>query len=52
LDGMSYSGRFLSFLASDSVPVKSSVYEEWFTDWIQPWYVCVCVLLLIFFFFN
>ena len=47
LDGMSYSGRFLSFLASDSVPVKSTVYEEWFTDWIQPWYVCV--LLLIFF---
>jgi hypothetical protein len=37
LDGMSYSGRFLSFLASDSVPIKSTVYEEYFTEWIQPW---------------
>ncbi len=39
LDGMSYSGRFLAFLASDSVPIKATVYEEWFSDWIQPWYV-------------
>ena len=38
MDGMSYSGRFLSFLASDSVPLKSTVYEEYFSDWIQPWY--------------
>lgn len=37
LDGMSYSGRFLAFLASDSVPIKATVYEEWFSDWIQPW---------------
>ncbi|KAJ3752502.1 hypothetical protein EV360DRAFT_88684 [Lentinula raphanica] len=37
LDGMSYSGRFMSFLASDSVPVKSTVYEEFFSDWIEPW---------------
>ncbi|KAF5366142.1 hypothetical protein D9757_010945 [Collybiopsis confluens] len=37
LDGMSYSGRFMSFLASDSVPVKSTVYEEFFGDWIEPW---------------
>ncbi|KAJ3514417.1 hypothetical protein NLJ89_g2388 [Agrocybe chaxingu] len=37
LDGMSYSGRFLAFLASDSVPIKSTVYDEFFTDWIQPW---------------
>ncbi|KXN89203.1 Beta-1,2-xylosyltransferase 1 [Leucoagaricus sp. SymC.cos] len=22
---------------SDSVPVKASVYEEWFVDWIEPW---------------
>lgn len=36
-DGMSYSGRFLAFLASDSVPVKSTVYAEFFSDWIQPW---------------
>ena len=38
MDGMSYSGRFLSFLASDSVPLKATVYEEYFSDWIQPWY--------------
>lgn len=37
LDGMSYSGRFMSFLASDSVPVKSTVYEEFFGEWIEPW---------------
>lgn len=37
MDGMSYSGRFMSFLASDSVPIKSTVYEEFFSDWIQPW---------------
>lgn len=37
-DGMSYSGRFMAFLASDSVAVKSTVYEEFFSDWIQPWY--------------
>ncbi|GLB39561.1 putative lipopolysaccharide-modifying enzyme [Lyophyllum shimeji] len=36
-DGMSYSGRFMAFLASDSVPVKATVYEEYFSDWIQPW---------------
>lgn len=38
LDGMSYSGRFMAFLASDSVPIKATVYEEFFSDWIQPWY--------------
>lgn len=43
LDGMSYSGRFMSFLASDSVPVKATVYTEFFSDWIQPW--CVLVFL-------
>jgi len=37
MDGMGYSGRFLSFLASDSVPIKSTVYDEFFSDWIQPW---------------
>ncbi len=37
LDGMSYSGRFMAFLASDSVPLKATVYEEFFSDWIQPW---------------
>ncbi|KAL0566423.1 hypothetical protein V5O48_015589 [Marasmius crinis-equi] len=37
LDGMSYSGRFMAFLASDSVPIKNTVYEEFFSEWIQPW---------------
>lgn len=37
LDGMSYSGRFMAFLASDSVPIKATVYTEFFSDWIQPW---------------
>lgn len=39
LDGMSYSGRFLALLASDSAVVKSTVYKEYFSDWLQPWYV-------------
>lgn len=39
LDGMSYSGKFFAFLGSDSVVIKSSVYQEFFSDWIQPWYV-------------
>jgi hypothetical protein len=43
LDGMSYSGRFMAFLASDSVPVKATVYQEYFTDWIQPWCVTTFV---------
>jgi hypothetical protein len=46
LDGMSYSGRFMSFLASDSVPIKSTVYDEFFTDWIQPWYVAPLIIRL------
>ncbi|KAJ3911226.1 hypothetical protein F5877DRAFT_21390, partial [Lentinula edodes] len=37
LDGMSYSGRFMSFLSSHSVPIKSTVYEEFFSKWIEPW---------------
>lgn len=37
-DGMAYSGRFMAFLASDSAVIKSTVYQEYFSDWIQPWY--------------
>jgi len=37
VDGMGYSGRFFAFLASDSVPVKATVYSEYFSDWLQPW---------------
>ncbi|KAF9225042.1 glycosyltransferase family 90 protein [Gyrodon lividus] len=37
LDGMSYSGRFMALMASDSVAIKSTIYKEYFTDWLQPW---------------
>ena len=37
VDGTGPSGRFFAFLASDSVPVKSTVYSEFYSDWIQPW---------------
>jgi Glycosyl transferase family 90 len=46
LDGMSYSGRFMGFMASDSVVLKATVYREYFSDWIQPWcafWLCVVV---------
>lgn len=36
-DGMGYSGRLFSFLASDSAVIKSTVYKEYFSDYIQPW---------------
>jgi len=42
LDGMGYSARFFAFLASDSAVLKSTVYREYFSDWIQPW----CVSLI------
>src|ERR1700722_5651942 len=41
LDGMSYSGHFMGFMASDSAVLKATVYQEYFSDWIQPWYVPV-----------
>ncbi|OBZ76168.1 Beta-1,2-xylosyltransferase 1 [Grifola frondosa] len=37
LDGMGYSGRFFSFMESDSAVMKATVYREFFSDWIQPW---------------
>ncbi|KAF7292611.1 CAP10 domain-containing protein [Mycena indigotica] len=37
LDGMGYSGRFMAFLASDSVPLKNTIYDEFFSGWIEPW---------------
>lgn len=40
-DGMGYSARAMAFLASESVMVKSTVYREFFSDWIQPWYVLI-----------
>ncbi|KAI0074327.1 capsular associated protein [Panus rudis PR-1116 ss-1] len=37
IDGMGYSGRFFSFLESDSAVMKATVYREFFEGWIQPW---------------
>lgn len=41
LDGMGYSGRFFSFMESDSAVLKATVYREFFSDWLQPWCVIV-----------
>jgi len=39
LDGMGYSGRFLGFLSSESAVIKSTVWREFLSDWLQPWCV-------------
>ncbi|OJA10393.1 hypothetical protein AZE42_12835 [Rhizopogon vesiculosus] len=36
LDGMEYSGRFMVLLASESAVLKSTVWREYLTDWLQP----------------
>ena len=38
-DGMGYSARLFAFLMSESAVVKNTIYREFFSDWIQPWYV-------------
>jgi hypothetical protein len=37
IDGNSFSGRYLSFLRSTSVPIKATVYSEWHDDRLIPW---------------
>ncbi|GHJ90402.1 hypothetical protein NliqN6_6804 [Naganishia liquefaciens] len=37
LDGMGYSARLFSLLASESAVMKTTVYTEFFSDWIEPW---------------
>ncbi|OJA14308.1 hypothetical protein AZE42_01569 [Rhizopogon vesiculosus] len=37
LDGMAYSGRFLALLSSESTVIKSTIWREFFSDWLQPW---------------
>lgn len=39
IDGQGYSAHFLSFMASESAVLKNTVYREFFSDWIQPWFV-------------
>ncbi|KAJ6619518.1 glycosyl transferase family 90-domain-containing protein [Mycena sp. CBHHK59/15] len=37
VDGNTFSGRFLSLLKSGSLVFKSTVFEEYFNDWILPY---------------
>jgi hypothetical protein len=37
IDGNSFSGRYLSFLRSTSVPIKATLYSEWHDDRLIPW---------------
>ncbi|KAJ7128454.1 hypothetical protein C8R44DRAFT_873174 [Mycena epipterygia] len=36
VDGMTFSGRFLGLLRSGSLVFKSTVFEEYFNDWLRP----------------
>ncbi|KAJ6557370.1 glycosyl transferase family 90-domain-containing protein [Mycena vulgaris] len=37
VDGNTFSGRFISLLKSGSLVFKSTVFEEYFNDWIRPY---------------
>ncbi|KAJ7696055.1 glycosyl transferase family 90-domain-containing protein [Mycena rosella] len=37
VDGNTFSGRFLTLLKSGSLVFKSTVFEEYFNDWIRPY---------------
>lgn len=37
IDGNSFSGRFLTFLRSTSLPIKASIYSEWHDSRLIPW---------------
>lgn len=37
LDGAGFSGRFLPFLASRSLPLKAALFREWWDDRLTPW---------------
>ncbi|KAF2207209.1 glycosyltransferase family 90 protein, partial [Cercospora zeae-maydis SCOH1-5] len=37
VDGHSYSGRFLGFLQSNSLPIKATVYDQWHDGRLVPW---------------
>ncbi|KAJ7489103.1 hypothetical protein FB451DRAFT_1390276 [Mycena latifolia] len=45
LDGMGHSGSCMMFFWSDSVPVKATVNDEYFTGWIELWWVAFCFAL-------
>lgn len=37
IDGNSFSGRYRAFLASTSVPIKATIYDEWHDSRLIPW---------------
>lgn len=37
IDGNSFSGRYLGFLLSSSLPIKATVYNEWHDSRLVPW---------------
>lgn len=37
LDGAGFSGRFLPFLASRSLPFKAALFREWYDNRLTPW---------------
>ncbi|WVO18380.1 hypothetical protein L204_106096 [Cryptococcus depauperatus] len=37
IDGMGYSARLFALLKSGSAVLKSTVYTEFMTEWLQPW---------------
>lgn len=38
LDGAGFSGRFLPFLSSKSLPFKAALFREWYDSRLEPWY--------------
>lgn len=36
LDGLAYSARFLALLKSGGAVIKSTLYQEFFTEWVSP----------------
>lgn len=37
LDGAGFSGRFISFLQSRSIPFKTALFREWYQSRLTPW---------------
>lgn len=37
LDGMGYSAKFFALMESESAVLKATVFEEFWSDWVQPW---------------
>lgn len=38
IDGHGFSGRYLAFLRSTSMPIKATIYSEWHDTRLVPWY--------------